>query len=45
VDDDAIKKVGVKRFTDQDAESVAWLDPSDDQSATSLESEREKTKR
>jgi ectoine hydroxylase len=39
VEDTAIKEVGVKRFTD-DASDVAWLDPTIDVSAHSLE-ERE----
>ena len=35
VDDEAIKRVGLKRFSD-DASDVAWLDPDKDVSASSL---------
>jgi len=40
VDDNIIKKVGRRRFTDGDDEAVAWLDPQKDRSATSLESKK-----
>jgi hypothetical protein len=36
VEDTAIKEVGLKRFSDGDAEKVEWLDPNEDVSASSL---------
>jgi hypothetical protein len=38
IDDDAIKKTGIKRFAD-DTSDVAWLDPKHDASARSLPDE------
>jgi hypothetical protein len=38
LDDDAIKRIGIKRFAD-DASDVAWLDPHHDASARSLQRE------
>lgn len=38
VEDRAIRQVGMRRFTDHDADSVAWLDPGEDESASTLKS-------
>lgn len=44
VADSAIKEVGIRRFSQQDAESVDWLDPNQDLSATSLHTARKQYK-
>jgi hypothetical protein len=33
-------QIGVQRLSDQDTKLVAWLDPGDDESATSLDAEK-----